>query len=175
MTLLPPFTFPALITHVPDGYDTLLLKELSEKEEKIVYIARDEERALRLKEQISFFEPSHSTLFFPAWDCLPYDRVSPHPDVLAQRLNALTSLVAEAGPYILITTIQAFLQKIPPREIFQGRLWTLKVGQEIGHGALLDFLLRNGYVRRESVREWGEFALRGGLLDLYPPGYSTPF
>ncbi|MBA3813643.1 MAG: transcription-repair coupling factor [Alphaproteobacteria bacterium] len=175
MTFLPPLTPPVLITHVPDGYDTLLLNQLSQKEEKVVYIARDEERALRLKEQFAFFEPSHPILFFPGWDCLPYDRVSPHPDILAQRLNALTSLVSSPIPYLLITTIQAFLQKIPPREALQGRLWRLKGGQQVDHGMFLDFLSKNGYVRRESVREWGEFAIRGGLLDLFPPGYALPF
>ena len=75
----------------------------------------------------------------------------------------------------MITTIQSFLQKLPPKEAFQGRLWILKAGQEILHANFLDFLLKNGYVRRETVREWGEFAIRGGLLDLFPPGYAMPF
>jgi transcription-repair coupling factor (superfamily II helicase) len=175
MTFLPPLSFPALLTHVPDGYDTLLLSELSQRENRIVYIARDEARALRLKEQLTFFEPAHSVLFFPGWDCLPYDRVSPHPDILAQRLNTLTSLVAQSTPYLLITTIQAFLQKLPPQQIFQERLWTLTSGEDVDHKNLLEFLSKNGYARRETVREWGEFAIRGGLLDLFPPGYSAPF
>lgn len=175
MTFLPAFTPPALITHVPDGYDALLLSELSGKEEKIVYIARDEGRALRLKEQLAFFEPAHPILFLPSWDCLPYDRVSPHPDILAQRLNTLTTLASQPGPYLLITTLQAFLQKLSPREAFQGRLWILTPGQDVDYNALLTFLTNNGYVRRESVREWGEFAIRGGLLDLFPPGYGEPF
>src|SRR3990167_6424461 len=122
MTFLPSFTPPARINHVPDGYDALLLSELSQKEERIVYIARDEGRALRLKEQLTFFEPAHPILFFPNWDCLPYDRVSPHPDILAQRLNTLTTLTSQPGPYLLITTLQAFLQKLSPREAFQDRL-----------------------------------------------------
>jgi len=175
MTFLPPFTPPALLTNVPDGYDTLLLSELAQREERVVYIARNEERALRLKEQLTFFAPSQETFFFPSWDCLPYDRTSPHPDILAQRLNTLTSLTSQPGPYLLITTLQAFLQKLPPRKAFEGRLWVLKSGQEVKHEIFLDFLLNNGYVRRESVREWGEFAIRGGLLDLFPPGYSQPF
>lgn len=175
MTFLPSFTTPALITHVPDGYDALLLSELSQKEDRIVYMARDEGRALRLKEQLAFFEPAHPVLFFPSWDCLPYDRVSPHPDILAQRLNTLTTLTSQPGPYLLITTLQAFLQKLSPREAFQGRLWSLKPGQDIDYNVFLNFLTNNGYVRRESVREWGEFAVRGGLLDLFPPGYGAPF
>ena len=175
MSFLPSFTPPALLTHVPDGYDTLLLAELAQKEERVVYIARDESRALRLKEQLPFFDSSREILFFPSWDCLPYDRSSPHADILAQRLNTLTSLTSQNNPYLLITTIQAFLQKLPPQEAFQGRLWTLKAGQEVAHETFLNFLLKNGYVRRETVREWGEFAIRGGLLDLFPPGYSTPF
>ncbi len=175
MTLLPPFTPPAHLTNIPDGYDTLLLSELAKREERVVFIARDEGRALRLKEQLAFFDPSREVLFFPAWDCLPYDRTSPHPDILAQRLNALTSLTSQKSSYLLITTLQAFLQKLPPQEAFEGRSWILQAHQEVDHKALLDFLLKNGYVRRETVREWGEFAIRGGLLDVYPPGYSLPF
>lgn len=174
MTYLPLFEPPALITHVPDGYDALLLSQLSKKEERLVYIARDEGRALRLKEQLTFFEPPHPILFFPSWDCLPYDRTSPHPDILAQRLDTLTTLASQTEPYLLITTLQALLQKLPPREAFQDRLWTLKQGQEFDYATFLDILSKNGYVRRESVREWGEFAIRGGLVDLFPPGYALP-
>lgn len=172
MTFLPHLTPPALISHVPDGYDSLLLSELSKSKERIVFIARDETRANRIKEQLAFFEPICPIHYFPGWDCLPYDRVSPHPDILAQRLNTLTS---DTGSYVLITTIQAFLQRLAPRTAFQGRLWPLKPGQEVDHALFLDFLTKNGYVRREAVREWGEFAIRGGLLDLFPPGYPLPF
>ncbi len=175
MAFLPLFTPPALLTGVVDGYDALLLAELAQREPKVVYIARDEVRALRLKDQLSFFDPAREVLFFPGWDCLPYDRTSPHPDILAQRVDALTSLTAQNDAYLLITTLQAFLQKLPPPEAFQQRTWTLTEGEEISHDKLLSFLLKNGYVRREMVREWGEFAVRGGLLDLFPPGYSAPF
>lgn len=175
MSFLPSFTAPALITHVPDGYDTLLLSELSKKEKQIVYIARDEERAQRLKDQLAFFKPYHKVLFFPAWDCLPFDRNSPHPDVLAQRLDTLTYLATSDDPYVLITTIQAWLQKLPPRQEFIGKTMILKKGKEVPHEALLSFLVNNGYVRRETVREWGEFATRGGLIDIFPPGYKSPY
>lgn len=175
MSFLPSFISPAVLTNVPDGYDTLLLSELAAREKRVVYIARDEGRALRLREQLTFFDPTRKVLFFPTWDCLPYDRTSPHPDILAQRLNALTTLAAADTSYLLITTIQACLQKLPPPDAFQGRIWTLTKGQEINHAAFLDFLLKNGFVRRETVREWGEFALRGGLLDVFPPGYTFPF
>lgn len=175
MSFLPSLTPPALVTHVSDGYDALLLSELTAREKKIVYLARDEERALRLKEQLSFFKPSHKLLFFPAWDCLPYDRTSPHPDVLAQRLDTLTFLTSSPEPYLLITTIQAWLQKLPPHQDFLGKAVTLKKGEDVNHQSFLTNLVKNGYVRRETVREWGEFATRGGLIDLFPPGYKTPF
>ncbi len=174
MPFLPPLTPPALITGVPDGYDALLLAELARREKKVVYVARDEARAARLQAQLAFFAPAQEVLFFPAWDCLPYDRTSPHPDVLAQRIDTLTSLVAQPASYLVITTIQALLQKLPPFDAFQGRSVTLQEGQEISREDLLASLLKNGYVRRETVREWGEFAVRGGLLDLFAPGYSTP-
>lgn len=175
MNFLPPFQAPALLTHVLDGYDTLLLAELSQKQKKLVFIARDEGRALRLRNQLAFFNSKKEVLFFPGWDCLPYDRSSPHPDIQAQRLHTLTTLSSDQKSYLVITSIQALLQRVPPKEAFHGRLWNLKAGQEVDHALFLDFLQKNGYVRRESVREWGEYAIRGGLLDLFPPGYSLPF
>ena len=171
----PPLTLPALLTNVPDGYDALVLAELSRTHDKIVIIARDETRAARLREQLPFFGVKHAVHAFPGWDCMPYDRTSPHPDILAQRLDTLSYLTENPEKYIVVTTLAAFLQKLPPREVLQGRQWTLKAGQTIDHTTLLAFLADNGYVRRETVREWGEFALRGGLLDLFPPGYSSPF
>ncbi|OFW92364.1 MAG: transcription-repair coupling factor [Alphaproteobacteria bacterium RIFCSPHIGHO2_12_42_13] len=175
MSFLPSFQPPTLLTHVPDGYDTLLLAELSGLEKKLVFVARDESRALRIRNQLSFFGPHREPLFFPAWDCLPYDRSSPHADVLAQRLHALTTLSGGCEEYLLITSIQALLQKVPPREAFQGRIWNLNAGQEVDHTLFLNFLQKNGYVCRETVREWGEFALLGGLIDVFPPGYPFPF
>jgi transcription-repair coupling factor (superfamily II helicase) len=174
MSFLPSFSPPALLTGVPDGYDALLLAELAQTTKKIVYIARDESRALRLKSQLAFFAPSRPVLFFPGWDCLPYDRSSPHPDIIAQRVNTLTSLTERKDSFLIITTLQAFLQKVPPLEAFQGRMMSLKGGQTVGYEALLSFLTHNGYTRRELVQEWGEFAVRGSLIDLFPPGYNFP-
>lgn len=175
MTFLPTFSPPALLTGVPDGYDALLLAELSKTHDNLVFIARDESRALRLKEQLAFFKPSQKVLFFPGWDCLPYDRVSPHPDILAPRLETLSTLATLKDPYFVITTIQAFLQKVPPPAAFHHRTYALSQGASIDYEGLLDFLNKNGYARREVVQEWGEFAVRGGLLDLFPPGASSPF
>ncbi len=175
MNFLPPITPPALLSGIPDGFDALILSELTSREKHVVYIARDEARAQRIKEQMGFFNPSHDVLYFPGWDCLPYDRTSPHPDILAQRLNTLTALMDGETPYLLITTIQAFLQKLPPSHAFQGRLWTIKSGIDIKHEVFITHLNHNGFIRRETVREWGEFAVRGGLIDLFPPGYPTPF
>lgn len=175
MNFLPPFKPPALLTHVPDGFDTLLLAELAKKQKKLVFVARDESRASRVLNQLSFYSPQKFPLYFPAWDCLPYDRSSPHADVLAQRLHTLTTLSEGCEDYLLITSIQALLQKVPSKEAFEGRIWNLTAGQEVDHAGFLDFLQKNGYVRRETVREWGEYALRGGLIDLFPPGYHSPF
>src|SRR3990167_7252786 len=174
MSFLPSFHPPALLTGVPDGYDALLLAELAQTTKKVVYIARDENRALRLKNQLSFFDPSRPVLFFPGWDCLPYDRVSPHPDIIAQRVDTLTTLTTHQDSFLLITTLPAFLQKVPPFEIFQGKAWHLKSGQTVDYNGLLSFLTHTGYTRREIVQEWGEFAIRGSLIDLFPPGYNSP-
>jgi len=167
-------TTTSLLTHVPDSYDALVLAQLSQTHNKIVYIARDEARAARLRDQLPFFGVKPPVYGFPGWDCMPYDRTSPHPDILAQRLDTLSFLAENPDRYVVVTSLAAFLQKLPPRAALQGRQWLLKAGTDVDHTALLAFLRDNGYVRRETVREWGEFAVRGGLVDLFPPGSPSP-
>ena len=113
----------------------------------------------------------------PAWDCLPYDRVSPNAEITSRRIDALTRL-AEAdnasAQRIVLTTVNAAVQRVPPRKIFAGRVLRLAPGGEMPLDRLISFLARNGYSRTGTVREPGEFAVRGGIVDLYPVGRARP-
>jgi len=124
---------------------------------------------------ITFFAPSLTVLSFPAWDCLPYDRVSPKPDIESRRLATLAAL-AKGGdkPAVIVTTINALLQRVPPRTAIAGASFAAKNGAEVDREALVAFLAGNGYVRAGTVREPGDFALRGGIVDLWPPGEEQP-
>jgi len=167
---------PLTLAGVPDGAQAMILGALARERGPMVYVARDEVRLTQIVEGLAFFAPDVAVLSFPAWDCLPYDRVSPNGEVLARRVATLSalSLRPAQGALILVTTINAAIQMVPPRAVMAGAMLTLSRGQHIAMDAIQQFLANNGYGRTGTVREAGEYALRGGILDLYPAGASEP-
>jgi len=166
------------VTGAPAGYDAYLAAEAALRlNGLVVFVASDDVHAAMVMEAIAFFAPTVSILSFPAWDCLPYDRVSPKPDIESTRLATLANLArrkSDADPAIVVTTVNALLQRVPPRDWIAQASFFTKVGQDIDHEALVSFLSGNGYVRASTVREPGDFALRGGIIDLWPPGIEMP-
>ncbi|TDH60861.1 transcription-repair coupling factor [Dankookia rubra] len=166
-----------LVVHgAPEGFDALLLaRRRAETEAPVLHVCRDDARTARMVEAIGFFAPDVEVLRFPAWDCLPYDRVSPNPEIVAERVSTLTRLL-EPGPRprIVVTTVNALVQKVPPREVFLGATMLLRKGGRVRPEALTAFLEANGYGRTGTVMEPGEYAVRGGIIDLYPSGESDP-
>src|SRR6185295_11092655 len=166
------------VTGAPAGYDAYLAAEAAVRRNGLViFVASDDVHAAMVGEAIGFFAPSVSVLSFPAWDCLPYDRVSPKPDIENERLATLAKLArrqSDAGAAIVVTTVNALLQRVPPRDWIAQASFMARVGQDIDHAALVTFLAGNGYVRASTVREQGDFALRGGIIDLWPPGIAMP-
>jgi len=160
----------------PEGVDALLLGELTlAAGEPLLHVAQDEARMVRLAEAVAFFAPDVEVVALPAWDCLPYDRVPPRTDVMARRIAALVALMAPpAGPRLVVTTVSAILQRVPPRAAIAGAAFAARVGARLDIAALTAFLAANGYSRADTVREPGEFALRGGIVDVYPPGADDP-
>src|SRR3546814_15749357 len=92
-----------------------------------LHVALDDTQAARLADCLAFFAPEVEVLVFPAWDCLPYDRVSPHRDIVARRLDVLTRLMQPVGakksgrPQVVVTTVNALLQRVPAPEALEGR------------------------------------------------------
>ncbi len=166
------------IAGAPEGVDALALAELARAapERDILHIARDEHRLTRLADALAFFAPEIEVVAFPAWDCLPYDRVSPNADCVSRRIEALTRLAAPraARPRIVLTTVSAATQRVPPRSSVADAALRADVGEELPPERLVAFLERNGYRRAETVREAGEYAVRGGILDIFPPGTEVP-
>ena len=167
-----------LIAGAPEGHDARLLAELTRQSggAGLLHVALDDVRAARLAEAVSFFDPAVEVVQFPAWDCLPYDRVSPNGDIVARRVEALTRLLEPAAdrPLLVITTINALIQRVPPRLAFRNATFRARVGDRINLAELQRFLAHNGYTRAQTVREPGEFAIRGGIIDLFPPGIAEP-
>ncbi len=160
----------------PEGFDGLLLaRRRAETEAAVLHVCRDDARASRVVESLGFFAPDVEVLRFPAWDCLPYDRVSPNPRIVAERVATLTRLLEPASrPRILVTTVNALVQRVPPRAAFQGATLNLRKGGRVPPEQLTAFLEANGYGRTGTVMEPGEYAVRGGIIDLFPAGEPDP-
>ena len=160
----------------PEGWDaTLLARRRAEHEGGLVHVTRDDSRMARLADALHFFAPEVEVLRFPAWDCLPYDRVSPNPEVVAERIATLSRLL-EPGerPRIVLTTVNALVQRVPPRHVFHQSGMALQPGTTVDPEVLTKFLDANGYGRTGTVMEAGEYAVRGGIIDIFPSGEPEP-
>ena len=144
------------VTGAPEGYDAYIAGEAAKRgKHAVLFIAPDDLRAAATEEVLRFFNPGLSVLSFPAWDCLPYDRVSPKPDIESQRLATLSALALrgpDAEPLIVVTTVSALHQRVPPRASIASASFTTRGGEIVDHDALVAFLSRNGYVRAGTVR-----------------------
>ncbi|MGH7117906.1 MAG: transcription-repair coupling factor, partial [Acetobacteraceae bacterium] len=160
----------------PEGFDAALLaRRRAEHTGSVLHVARDDARMARMAEALAIVAPEIASLSFPAWDCLPYDRVSPNPRLIAERVATLARLLTrQAKPTIILTTVNALVQRVPPRTALRGRSLSLTPGGELDTASLLHFLEANGYGRTGTVREPGEFAVRGGIIDLFPAGADEP-
>src|ERR687892_497977 len=169
-----------LIASAIEGQDALFLAELARAQPtgQLVHVARDGGHASHLAELIGFLAPELELIMLPAWDCLPYDRVSPNPDIMAERLDALARLLDDRArkgrPRLIITTVNALLQRLPPPEVVRSGLFAAAAGERIDRDQLLLCLARNGYRRAGTVVEPGEYAVRGGIIDVYPSGSARP-
>lgn len=165
----------------PEGFDALVLADMVRAAGGgvTVHVAREDARMAALAEALGFFAPEIDIIIFPAWDCLPYDRVSPNADISARRMAALSRLATIGGaaqekPVLLLTTVNAILQRVPPRESVRRSGWSARTGNRINLDDLTAYLAANGYSRTGTVREPGEFAVRGGIVDIYPSGFELP-
>src|SRR6478736_4936030 len=143
----------------------------------LAVICRDGPRMQHLERALEFFAPDLPVLTFPAWDCQPYDRVSPHGGILAQRLTTLARLSRLQGsdkPLIVLTTVNAIVQRVPARDVVAAQALSVAPGNVVPMDSIVAWLEHNGYSRSSTVREPGEYAVRGGILDLFPAGLDQP-
>jgi transcription-repair coupling factor (superfamily II helicase) len=173
------------LSSVPDGFDGLAVADLArglvghvEGAALLVHVARDGQRQQTLQNALQFIAPEIEVLHFPAWDCQPYDRVSPNSSVAAQRMTTLARIArartSEDRPRILSTTVNALVQRVPPRDRIATETFSAAPGNVIDTNAIVAWLEVNGFLRTGTVRETGEYAVRGGIIDLYPAGLPNP-
>ncbi len=168
---------PLTIGNVPSGTEAFLLADLARQGTPVAYVLSDGQRVADLEQMLGFVAPDIPVLSLPAWDCLPYDRVSPSAHVSARRLATLSGLIhhqKKPHPAIVLVTVNAMLQKMAPRDVIESLAFSAKPGNQIRMDDIAARLERNGFDRVATVREVGEFAVRGGILDVFVPGTEEP-
>lgn len=150
-----------------------LARYLPHKRLKVV-LTQDAEQALRLQTAWRFFRPHDTAVFLPDWETLPYERFSPHQDLVSERLSALWQIKSGTAD-VLFVPVATAMQKLPPVPFLAGRTFWLKTGQTLDIGRLKSDLVDAGYNHVSHVVAAGEFAVRGGIVDLFPMGSEMPY
>ena len=156
----------------PEGYDAALIVEEFEKSGTcLLHVARDDKRMAAVKDALNFFAPDIPIKIFPSWDCLPYDRISPNSEISSRRLSLLTDLAQNSSAkYIILTTVNAATQRIPKKSILSSAIFQADVGKNIDINLLYSFLSKMGFSKTSNVSEPGDYAVRGGIIDIFAPG-----
>lgn len=163
-----------------DGAIHFALADLAGQSHKLVFIARDDQRMMQMKSGLEIITPDIDIHMLPAWDCLPYDRVSADSALLSRRITCLSHFGRERHsqpsdrPQILLTTINSWLQKIPPPAFFSQTSIDIYAGQTIQQSDIAEILIRCGFYHTHTVREYGEFCVRGGLMDIFAVADHLP-
>ena len=160
----------------PEGFDARLIhEEIARSSGPVLHVARDDKRAEAMANALRFFAPDMPVMRFPGWDCLPYDRMSPNADISAARMATLAGLVhGMPDRFVLLTTLNAATQRVPARDILREAAFSARVDHQIDEEALKAFLVRMGFSQAPTVMEPGDYAVRGGIIDIYPPGETGP-
>jgi transcription-repair coupling factor (superfamily II helicase) len=169
------------LSGVPEGLDAKVLAERVrqlgvDQPGALIHVVRDDRRLEQLEQAIAFYAPKLRVVSLPAWDTVPYDRVSPSPDIVARRITSLSKLVlgGRKEPTIVLATVNAVLQRLPPPAYIRAAMKKLAPGQRMDLNRLAKRLQLGGYSRTGTVMDPGDFAVRGGIVDVYPPGRNNP-
>jgi transcription-repair coupling factor (superfamily II helicase) len=183
-------TFPYILVRpstvlsgVPDGFDGKVVADIAalaarENLPYVLVVARDGNRMADLEQAMRFFSPGTEVVAVPAWDCMPYDRVSPNTAVVARRMAALSYLAnhkpVKGRALVVLTTVNAAVQRLPRREQIARQSLSIAGGNQLPMDKLIGWLEDNGFLRTSTVREAGEYAVRGGIIDLFAAGQGEP-
>ncbi|MFC5586072.1 transcription-repair coupling factor [Nitratireductor kimnyeongensis] len=163
---------------VADGFEAFALAAAAREvtpNGPIIFVLRDGQRLPALIDTLRFVDPGLPVLDLPAWDCLPYDRVSPGADASARRLAALSAMAElRTKPHraVVIVSANALLQRMPPAEQIGTQGFFARPGNQVDMTALTTRLETSGFERVSTVRDVGEYAVRGGIFDLFAPGWD---
>ena len=162
----------------PEGFDALVMADIVRTRGGLTcFVARDTARASAFADGLRFFAEGVETVRLPSRDCLPYDRIGPSPAVAAERMATLSRLAHRPKadkPTVLIATAPALLQRVPKRETVKAASYLARSGNDVNIADLERYFAVNGYIRASTVAERGEFAIRGGVIDVWAPGAEEP-
>jgi transcription-repair coupling factor (superfamily II helicase) len=167
---------PVTLSGVPAGFQPWLLADIARAApSRALFVAPDEQIMRAVADTAHYFAPEIEIIEIPAWDCLPYDRASPSLRTASARLAGLHALqVKPKGPQLVLTTLNALTQRtLTPFRVRQ-LVAKLAPKERIAISRLAEMLQANGYVRTDTVHDRGEFAIRGGIVDLFPGGEEQP-
>ena len=158
----------------PEGFDATIVNKEAQQG-GVIHVARDAHRLQAMRAALEFFAPELPVFHFPAWDCLPFDRVSPNADISAQRMSSLASFLAQMPKsYVVLTTLSAASQRVPARATVASAVFRASVHSRVDEQALRAFLVRMGFTQTPTVMEPGDYSIRGGIIDIFPPSLSEP-
>ena len=163
--------------NVPAGAEAWWFARQRKHHKTSVFVARDGKGIGAWQHAFAFFAPNVRVLVFPAWDCMPYDALEPNPACIASRLSCLRQLLnndSTQEPCVVLTQASALLQRVPPPSFIRKQAFALVAGKRLDGASLRAFLSEQGYQRSDTVRTLGEFAWRGGIIDIYPPDTAFP-
>lgn len=168
----------ATFSSVAKGFGAFLAGNFAQNSSTdILYILEDGTALADAAAEAAYLYPDLQILKFPAWDTVPYDRTSPNPAIVAQRIACLAELVSNPTPKkprLILTSVGAVLQKLPPQKIFLNSMREVSVGNKLNFDDFLHYAAVNGYTRTAQVFEPGEFAVRGDIIDIFPTGTEEP-
>lgn len=165
-----------IVSGLPEGLaPRVLLRRDLAGDGPLIWVLRDDRRMAAARAALAFFAPELPVMTFPAWDCLPYDRISPNPAVSAARMATLATLAHRPpGRFVLLTTLNAATQRVPMPALLHSASFAARVGERIDEAGLRRFLATMGYAPTPTVTEPGDYAIRGGIVDIFPPGAAEP-
>ena len=163
---------------VSKGYDAFLVNGLAQSSSNdIIYIASDGNELVNIASILEYINPKLKVLRFPAWDTVPYDRVSPNPSIVAARIECLSELALNPNSKssrVIVTSVGAVLQKLPLKKIFLNSSREVAVGSKLNFNDFIHYVSINGYTKVAQVYEQGEYAVRGDIIDIFPVGTDEP-
>ena len=165
------------ISGVPEGYEAFLISKWQrDLGRNVLHVARDDRRLRELQASLTFCSPDTTVESFPAWDCPPYSRISPNAAISARRMGVLAEIAGLGEPKagIYLTTVNAAIQRLPPRTQANRLRFKAAVGERIPEESFKQRLADMGFTNSSIVTEMGDYTIRGGIIDVFPPGHSMP-